>query len=425
MGHDPPRAPTTPQKAQRKRMGKPSRFDYGWVIVAAGALMTCVGFGTMLSLAVFLQPISDTMGWSRAGVSAAATLDFLCMGVAAFFWGSLSDRFGTRLVVLAGSVLLGLGLVTASQAASLWQFQLLFGVLIGVAVGSFYAPMMAIASAWIENHRSLAVALVSAGMGVAPVTIAPFASWLISAYDWRTAMLVIGIAAWALLIPASFLVRPAPEPAGSAASDAAPDTDWTAAQALRTPQFITLAAAHFACCAAHSGPIFHMVSYAMVCGIAPLTAVTVYSVAGASGLGGRLLLGALADRIGAKPVLVGGLFVQALCIATYLAVAQLGEFYALSVVFGLAYGGVMPLYAVLVREFFGARIMGTVFGAVSAFASLGMALGPWAGGLVFDNFHRYTWLHAGSFAIGLAAVAVALSFPSKRRPALDLGRVAA
>ncbi len=124
-------------------------------------------------------------------------------------------------------------------------------------------------------------------------------------------------------------------------------------------------------------------------------------------------------------VLVGGLFVQAMCIATYLAVAQLGEFYALSVVFGLAYGGGMPLYAVLVREFFGARIMGTVFGAVSAFASLGMALGPWAGGLVFDNFQRYTWLHAGSFAIGLAAVAVALSFPTKRRPSLDLGRAAA
>lgn len=405
-------------------MSKPSRFDYGWVIVAAGALMTCVGFGSMLSLAVFLQPIADSMGWSRAGVSAAATLNFLCMGIAAFFWGTLSDRFGTRLVVLAGSILLGLGLVTASQAAHLWQFQFLFGVLIGIAVGSFYAPMMAIASAWIEKHRSLAVALVSAGMGVAPVTIAPFASWLISAYDWRIAMLVIGIAAWTLLIPACFLVRPAPQSAGPATT-AASDTEWTATQALRTPQFITLALAHFACCAAHSGPIFHMVSYAMICGIAPLTAVTVYSVAGVSGLGGRLLLGALADRIGAKPVLAGGLLVQALCIATYLAVARLGEFYALSVVFGLAYGGVMPLYAVLVREFFGARIMGAVFGAVSAFASLGMALGPWAGGLVFDTFHHYTWLHAGSFAIGLAAVAVALSFPSKRRHSLDLGRAAA
>jgi MFS family permease len=376
---------------------------------------------------VFLQPITEAMGWSRAGVSAAATLDFLFMGFAAFAWGALSDRFGTRIVVLAGSLLLGLGLVTASQAQSLWQFQLLFGGLIGIAAGSFYAPMMAVASAWIVQHRSLAVALVSAGMGVAPVTIAPSASALITAYDWRTAMLVIGIAAWALLIPASFLVRPAAKSADGGATDIneAPRAEWTAAQAFRTPQFAALAGAHFACCAAHSGPIFHMVSYAMICGIAPLTAVTVYSLAGFSGLGGRLLLGALADRLGAKPVLVGGLFVQALCIATYLAVAHLGEFYALSVAFGLAYGGVMPLYAVLVREFFGARIMGTVFGAVSAFASLGMALGPWAGGYIYDTTHGYTWLHAGSFAIGLAAVAIALSFPAKRRQQLGLGAAAA
>jgi MFS family permease len=410
-------------------MSKPSGFNYGWIVVGAGALMTCVGFGAMLSLAVFLQPISESMGWSRAGVSAAATLDFLCMGIAAFFWGALSDRFGTRIVVLAGSLLLGLGLVMASQAASLWQFQLLFGILIGVAAGAFYAPMMAVASAWIETHRSLAVSLVSAGMGVAPVTVAPFAGWLITAYDWRTAMLVIGIVAWALLIPASLLVRPAPQAAAPSADGAdAPGVEWTAARAFRTPQFITLACAHFACCAAHSGPIFHMVSYAMICGIAPMTAVTVYSLAGFSGLGGRLALGAMADRIGAKPVLVGGLFVQALCVAAYLAVGQLGEFYALSVIFGLAYGGVMPLYAVLVREFFGARIMGTVFGAVSAFASLGMALGPWAGGWVFDTFHSYGWLYVGSFGIGIAAVAVALTFPSAHRPSqpsLDLGRAAA
>ena len=411
-------------------MSNPSGFSYGWVVVGAGAMMTCIGFGAMLSLAVFLQPISDAMGWSRSGVSAAATIDFLCMGFAAFFWGALSDRFGTRIVVLAGSLLLGAGLVAASQATSLWQFQLSFGVLIGIAAGSFYAPMVAVASAWIEQHRSLAVALVSAGMGVAPLTVAPSASWLITTYDWRIAMLVIGIASWALLIPASLLVRPAPQAAAPSTTGGAtaPEVQWTAAQAFRTPQFITLALAHFACCAAHSGPIFHMVSYAMICGIAPLTAVTVYSLAGLSGLGGRLLLGVLADRFGAKHVLVGGLFVQAMSVATYLAVGHLGEFYALSVVFGLAYGGVMPLYAVLVREYFGVRIMGSMFGAVSAFASLGMALGPLAGGWVFDTFHAYNWLYVGSFAIGIAAVAVALSFPSARRPSqpsLDLKRATA
>src|SRR2546430_8250995 len=124
-------------------MGKSSGFFYGWVVVAVGALMTCVAFGAMLSLAVFLQPISQDMGWSRSGVSAAATIDFLAMGLAAFFWGALSDRFGTRIVVLSGTLLLGTGLIGASQATSLWQFQLFFRGLIRVWRRRFFAPLVA------------------------------------------------------------------------------------------------------------------------------------------------------------------------------------------------------------------------------------------------------------------------------------------
>src|SRR5437773_10314778 len=138
-------------------MGKSSEFSYGWVVVGVGALMACGAFGSMLSRAVFLQPISQAMGWSLSGVSAAVTIDFLAMGLAAFFWGALSDRFGTRIVVLSGSLLLGAGLIGASQATSLWQLQLTFGVLIGVAAGSFYAPLVAAAAAGIEHHRSPAV----------------------------------------------------------------------------------------------------------------------------------------------------------------------------------------------------------------------------------------------------------------------------
>src|SRR4051794_19058047 len=142
------------------------KLNYGWIIVAVGALMTCVGIGAMFSLAVFLQPIAESTGWTRAGISTAMTLDFITMGVAGFGWGALSDRIGTRSVVLAGSILLGLGLVLASRSASLMQFQLCYGVLVGLAAGSFFAPMIATTTAWFEKHRSLAVSLVSAGLGV-------------------------------------------------------------------------------------------------------------------------------------------------------------------------------------------------------------------------------------------------------------------
>jgi MFS family permease len=187
-------------------------------------------------------------------------------------------------------------------------------------------------------------------------------------------------------------------------------------QALLTPQFAAIAFTHFACCAAHSGPLFHMVSYLAFCGVPALLAVSVFSLAGLSGLGGRVTLGLIGDRIGAKPTLVAGLLVQALAVGAYLFVDALGEFYALSVMFGLAYGGVMPLYAVLVRDSFGPRIMGTTFGAVSMFASLGMALGPWAGGYVFDTYGSYAWLYIGSFSIGLGAVAISLTFRPLRFP---------
>jgi predicted MFS family arabinose efflux permease len=275
--------------------------------------------------------------------------------------------------------------------------------------------MIAAATQWFDNNRSLAVSLVSAGMGVAPMTISPFARWLISTYDWRTAMMIVGLMAWALLIPAALLVRQPPVARPSALPAAGPGSDlgagWSVAGALRSPQFLVLALTFFACCAAHSGPIFHMVSYAMLCGIPAMTAVSIYSVEGLSGLGGRLLLGILADRLGAKRVLIGGLLVQALAIGSYLYVSKLGEFYALAIVFGTAYGGVMPLYAVLAREYFGPRIMGTVFGAATMVSSLGMALGPWAGGMIFDTFHDYRWLYIGALSVGLAAMAIALTFP--------------
>jgi MFS family permease len=394
--------------------------SYRWTIVAVGALMTCVALGAMFSLAVFLDPLSRDTGWSRAGVSAAMTLNFLVMGAGAFGWGAVSDRYGTRIVVMIGALLLGLALCLASRATSLLQFQLTYGVLVGLAASTFFAPMIAETTAWFDKQRSLAVSLVSAGMGVAPLTISPFARWLITAYDWRTAMFVIGVLAWVLLIPASFLVRrrPAAATAGAAAAGDAEGAITSVAQAFRSRQFIVLGLTFFTCCAAHSGPIFHMVSYAMSCGIAPMAAVSIYSVEGAAGLGGRLLLGVAADRYGVKRILIAGLLTQAIAIGSYPFVRELDQFYGLALIFGTAYGGVMPLYAVLARDYFSQSIMGTVFGAATMLSSLGMSLGPLIGGWIFDSFGGYSWLFVASFGLALGASAIAFAFP--RAPRVQL-----
>ncbi len=364
---------------------------YGWVIVAVGIVITCVGFGAMLTLSIFLQPIVEAMGWSRTGVAGAALLNFLCMGVGAFMWGSLSDRYGTRAVVLSGGALLGVGMVLASQATTLLQFQLLYGVIVGVAAGSFYAPLISTTTRWFTENRSLAVSLVAAGLSVGSTVMAPLSRWLITSYDWRTAMWVIGDLVW-------LVVRAAAAPG------------LTIGQVVRTPQFAAVALTHFACCAAHSGPIFHMVTHAIDRGVPAMAAATVLSAAGLASLTGKIGCGIFADRIGAKRTLVAGLALQAVAISLYLFTGGLASFYALAAVFGFAYGGVMPLYAIVVREYFGERIMGSAFGAVSLAATLGMALGPWLGGWAYDAVGSYAWMFIGSSAIGLGAVAIALTF---------------
>jgi MFS family permease len=395
---------------------------YGWVIVAAGAVITCVAAGAMFALPVYLQPMSDETGWSRAGISLAMTFGFLVMGVAGFIWGTITDRIGARPVVLVASTLLGLGLFIASRAPNLLVFQIAYGGLCGASVGAFFAPIMATTIGWFDKHRSLAVSLVSIGGGVAPMVVTPIASILISNYGWRSAMLIIAIAAWAILIPTSLLIRraptaaDAPAPAASSAVQREPVARSALATTLRTPQFIVLAAVFFLCCAAHSGPIFHTVSYAMLCGASALAAASIYSVEGVAGLFGRLLFGLLADRIGVKRVIVGGLALQAAGIYTYIYVTKLTDFYMLAAVLGMAYGGVMPLYAVLARDYFPAHVMGTVLGAITMTSSIGMAFGPIGGGWIFDRFGDYHWLYIASAAIGLAAAGVALSFPRPSGP---------
>src|SRR2546422_306974 len=304
------------------------KLFYGWIIVGVGIVVTCVGFGAMASLTVFLQPMATSMGWSRTGIAAG-----------------------------------------------------------------------------------------SAGLRAGSAIIGPLTRWPIPTYDWRFAMLVIGDIVWLVIIPAAFLVRDPPASttaAGPGATAGADGPELTMAQALRTPQFAAIALTYFACCAAHSGPIFHMVTHAIDHGVPAMAAATVLSVASLASLSGKIVCGLVADRVGATRTLVAGLALQAVAVSLYVFTRDLASFYALAVMFGFAYGGVMPLYAILVREYFGARIMGTTFGAVAFVSTLGMALGPVAGGWLYDAFGSYFWLFIASSGIGLGAVAIAFTFRAPR-----------
>jgi MFS family permease len=384
---------------------------YRWVIVAAGGLLGCVAIGGMFSLPVLLQPITRDTGWSVAGVSSAMTIGFLAMACASMIWGTLSDRIGPRPVVLTGSIVIASSLALASRATSLIEFQLLFGLLLGAATAAIFAPMMATVTGWFETRRSLAVSLVSAGMGMAPMTMSPLVAWLVQSHDWRTTMQILAVVVASIMIPVALLVRRPPALAGgAAASGDAGTSEMSISQAVKSPQFIILLATNFFCCATHSGPIIHTVSYAISCGIPLIAAVSIYSVEGLAGLFGRIGFGLLGDRFGAKRVLVIGLLLQAFGALAYVFVRELAAFYAVAALFGFIYAGTMPLYAAIARENFPLKIMGTVIGGTAMAGSLGMATGPVAGGLIYDTFASYAWLYIGAWGMGLGAFLLAMSF---------------
>src|SRR3954451_23625719 len=181
-------------------------------------------------------------------------------------------------------------------------------------------------------------------------------------------------------------------------------------KAVRSPQFIILLLTNFFCCATHSGPIIHTVSYAVSCGIPLVAAVSIYSLEGFAGLFGRIAFGVLGDRLGAKRVLVAGLLAQAFGALAYAFVRDLGAFYAVAAVFGFIYAGTMPLYAVIARENFPLRMMGTVIGGTVMAGGLGMATGPVVGGMIYDHYATYSWLFLFAFAMGIGSVLIALTF---------------
>ncbi len=389
------------------------RVHYRWIIVAAGGVLGCVAIGGLFSLPVFLRPIAQDTGWSTTGISTAMTLAFVALALGSIAWGTLSDRVGPRIVVLAGSLLLTAGLALASLATSLVAFQLLFGVVVGFSAAAIFAPMMACVTGWFDTRRSLAVSLVSAGMGMAPMTMSPLAAWLVQAHDWRSSLQIIAALVAIIMLPVALLVRRPPalaQAASAAEPGAAHEPSLSVGQAMRSAPFLILVLTSFLSCATHSGPIFHTVSYAVTCGIPLMAAVSIYSLEGLAGMGGRLVFGLLGDRFGAARVLVLALLAQAIVVLGYVYARELGSFYTVAALFGFTYAGVMPLFAVIARENFPLRMLGTVIGSITMASSLGMALGPVLGGLIYDTLSSYAWLFIGAFSLGIGAFLSALAF---------------
>lgn len=394
----------------------------GWLVLGASFLIVTMAIGTLFTLAVFLDPMERSLGWSRSSLSAISFLNWIAMGLGGVIAGYLSDRFGTRVVVMGGGALLGLGLVLSGQVSAPWHFYLTFGLMVGGGVSAFYVPLTVMAIKWFEHHRAMAAAVVSSGNGLGILVLSPLSRWLINEYDWRAAFVVLGDLAWLVIIPAALLLRPppAPDPGRTGGlGDPGGGREFTRGEVWRSGPFWAIALTHFGCCAAHSGPIFHMVSHAIDQGVTRMAAAGILGLSGLTSIFGRVGTGIIADQVGARPTLIAALVLQAITIALYPLAGDAGSLTVLGLAFGVGYGGAMPLYAVIAREHFGERILGTAYGSIFFISCIGMGIGSYAGGIIHDALGSYLWLFLGSFAIGTGAaiLAVTLRPPDRLVPA--------
>ena len=405
---------------------------YGWVVLAASVALIAVGTGTIFSLAVFLRPLEEEFGWSRSLISGIALVNWVIFGLGSFGWGALSDRVGARRVVGIGAAILGAALVLSSQIRSAGQLYAAFGILGAIGASAFYVPLAATATRWFAARRGLAMGIISGGMGLGIFLVPPTARGLITSVGWRATFALFGGLAWLVgVVGVRYLVN-RPEDRGlqsygavaaaRGADPSSPRRGMTPVDALRHPAFWVVALVHFGCCAAHSGPIFHMVAHAMDLGVPKMAAASMLGLSGATSIAGRLSSGLLADRFGAKPALVGMLALQAATLSAYLYADGAVSLFAVALGFGVAYGGAMPLYALVAREFFGERVVGTAFGGIFFISCIGMGLGAYGGGLLFDQLGTYWSLHLASTLVGAGAVALALTLQAPvPRPALASG----
>ncbi len=410
--------------------GQPSGFFYGWVIVGASCVLMSVSYGSGLTLAVFLKPLTAEFGWSRGVTSLAYSFNMLLAGCFAPLMGYLSDRIGVRKVALFGAGLVGLGLALTSQIHSPWHLYLFQGLLMGGwGYGALAAPLAANVNRWFTRRAGLATGIIYSGSAIGVMLFPPLSRYFINLFGWRTAYLYLGLAASILVIPAALLLRPhvdhdsegdmAPEPAHHTFAPSVRHATAIETLSGTTPPSIWwLRAAMFCCCVCMSVPLVHIVSHATDIGIPKLAAAGILGVTGAFAFPGRIGMGFLADRIGGRRSLLLCSGIQTSMVLAFLLSHDLLTFYIVAALFGIGYGGIIPQYPILCREFYGTKALGRLFGSVTLFGTSGMATGGYLGGFMFDQSGSYTLPLMVAFIFGGINFLIALSLVLRQTPSL-------
>jgi MFS family permease len=374
---------------------------YAWTRLAVALALMTLGSSAMYVVSVVLPTVQAEFGAARADASLPYTLLMVGFGLGGVMMGRLADRFGLMAVVMIGAVGLGAGFVLAGLAGSLWFFAIVHGVLLG-ALGSAatFAPLVADTSLWFVRRRGIAVAICASGNYLAGAVWPPIVQHFVGAYGWRPTFIALGVLC-ALVMPIlALMLRPRP-PAAAAPAAATPGGAMPSSQpfglSMNSAQAL-LCVAGVACCVAMSMPQVHIVAYCSDLGYGAARGAEMLSLMLACGIVSRLVSGAICDRIGGLRTLLLGSVLQGLALLLFIPFDGLVSLYLVSALFGLFQGGIVPSYAIIVREYFPPKEAGSRVGMVLMSTLLGMALGGWMSGKVFDLTGSY---HA-AFVNGIA-----------------------
>ena len=401
-----------------------SRGSHQWVVLFAATLIVGMGLGSLFSIAVFLKPVAAEFGWPRGQTAFAYSSAAFLQGLSGIMMGTLADRFSARPVVLFGALMTGGSLVLLGFVQSLWQLYLLYGVCLGaLGLAGFLTPLVANIGHWFDRSPGLALGILMAGQSLGGAIIPALARYLIATYGWREAYIILGITAWAVTLPLALLIGERPGIAEAKRLSRAAEKTPGQARALIVPWKLTavLCPAIVMCCICMSIPLVHVVALVTDVGISGPTAAGIFSAMLLTSIVGRVGIGKLADYIGGIRALLLASAGQTVMIFWFSQMTAPAGFYLIAVLFGLGYGGVIPAYAIIIREYFTLHRVGMTVGLVFFFGNLGMGLGGFLGGFLFDLSGTYTLSYATGAATGtvnLLIVGSLLYFLSTQRPAL-------
>ncbi|HEY7205998.1 MAG TPA: MFS transporter [Methylomirabilota bacterium] len=383
--------------------------------LGAALVLSAIGGVGMWSVIVALPAVQAEFGVARSAASLPYTMTMIAFGFGGIVMGRLSDRLGIMPPVVGGAVLLGLGYAAASQATSLWQFILTQGVLVGAASSASFAPIIADTSLWFTRHRGMAVAIIASGSYVAGTVWPPVVQHFIQAVGWRHTYLGIAVFCVATMLPLALALRRR-SPLGETAG-ASPRAAQRPARPLgMSPGALqaVLILAGLSCCVAMSMPQVHIVAYSADLGHGAARGAQMLSLMLGFGVVSRLASGWICDRIGGRRTLLLGSSLQMLALVLFLPFDGLASLYTLSALFGLFQGGIVPAYAVIIREFYPPEEAGVRVATVLMATVFGMALGGWMSGVIYDLTGSYQTAFVNGILWNLLNVAIAVGL--LRRP---------